>query len=84
MVGVVGLFVCMAPSSPCLWRCAVRDHALPWWRYFVLLGLAFGWSQLCLLVWKSRAGPLAGDGGGPGNACAKAAAEAGSWGRRFR
>ena len=28
--------------------------ALPWWQYFVLLGLAFAWSQLCLLVWKTH------------------------------
>ncbi len=43
----------------------------------MLLGLAFGWSQLCLLVWKSRLlDRWLGTAEDPGNVCAKAAAEA--------
>ena len=50
-----------------LGRTLFEITALPWWQYFVLLGLAFVWSQLCLLVWKSApARPLAGHGRGPG------------------
>jgi cation-transporting ATPase E len=79
MVGVVGfLFVCMAVvlAVP-LARILFEITALPWWQYFVLLGLAFGWSQLCLLVWKSHLlDRWLGTAEDPGNVCAKAAAEA--------
>ena len=79
MVGVVGfLFACMAvvlavPLAHTLFEIT----PLPWWQYFVLLGLAFGWSQLCLLVWKSHLlDRWLGTAEDPGNVCAKAAAEA--------
>jgi cation-transporting ATPase E len=79
MVGVVGfLFVCMiAVLAVPLGRTLFELTALPVWHYFVLLGLAFGWSQLCLLVWKSRIldGWL-GTAEDPGNVCAQAAAQA--------
>ena len=79
MVGVVGfLFACMAvvlavPLAHTLFEIT----PLPWWQYFVLLGLAFAWSQLCLLVWKSHLlDRWLGTAEDPGNVCAKAAAEA--------
>ncbi len=79
MVGVVGfLFACMAvvlavPLAHTLFEIT----PLPWWQYFVLLGLAFGWSQLCLLVWKSHLlDRWLGTAEDPGNVCAKAAAKA--------
>ncbi len=47
------------------------------WQYVVLLALAFVWSQLCLLVWKSRVlDRWLGTAEDPGNLCAKAAARA--------
>jgi magnesium-transporting ATPase (P-type) len=79
MVGVVGfLFACMAvvlavPLAHTLFEIT----PLPWWQYFVLLGFAFAWSQLCLLVWKSRLlDRWLGTAEDPGNVCAKAAADA--------
>jgi len=79
MVGVVGfLFVCMAVvlAVP-LGRLLFELTALPVWEYFVLLLLAFVWSQLCLLVWKSRVlDRWLGTAEDPGNLCAKAAARA--------
>jgi cation-transporting ATPase E len=79
MVGVVGfLFACMAvvlavPLAQILFEIT----PLPWWQYFVLLGFAFGWSQLCLLVWKSHLlDRWLGTAEDPGNVCAKAAADA--------
>jgi cation-transporting ATPase E len=79
MVGVVGfLFVCMAVvlAVP-LGRTLFELTALPVWEYAVLLLLAFAWSQLCLLVWKSRVlDRWLGTAEDPGNLCAKAAAEA--------
>jgi hypothetical protein len=79
MVAVVGfLFVCMAVvlAVP-LGRTLFELTALPVWEYVVLLALAFVWSQLCLLVWKSRVlDRWLGTAEDPGNLCAKAAAEA--------
>ena len=79
MVGVVGfLFACMAVvlAVP-LGRTLFEITALPWWQYFVLLGLAFVWSQLCLVVWKTHLlDRWLGTAEDPGNACAKAAAKA--------
>ena len=77
MVGVVGfLFVCMLVVLVVpLGRTLFEITALPWWQYFVLLGLAFAWSQLCLLVWKTHLlDRWLGTAEDPGNACAKAAA----------
>ena len=56
MVAVVGfLFACMlVVLAVPLGRTLFEITALPWWQYFVLLGLAFAWSQLCLLVWKTH------------------------------
>ena len=79
MVGVVGfLFACMvAVLAVPLGRTLFEITALPWWQYFVLLGLAFAWSQLCLLVWKSHLlDRWLGSAEDPGNVCAKAAAKA--------
>jgi uncharacterized membrane protein len=79
MIAVVGfLFLCMVVvlAVP-LGRLLFELTALPVWQYFVLLGLAFLWSQICLLVWKS--GILdrwLGTAEDPGNECAKAAARA--------
>lgn len=58
MVAVVGfLFLCMlAVLVIPLAHTLFEISPLPWWHYLVLLGLAFVWSQLCLLVWKL--GPL--------------------------
>jgi cation-transporting ATPase E len=79
MLGVVGfLFAVMAVvlAVP-LGRTLFEITALPWWQYFVLLGLAFGWSQLCLLVWKTHLlDRWLGSAEDPGNVCAKAAAKA--------
>ena len=79
MLGVVGfLFACMAVvlAVP-LGRTLFEITALPWWQYFVLLGLSFGWSQLCLLVWKTHLlDRWLGSAEDPGNVCAKAAAKA--------
>jgi len=76
MVAVVGfLFVCMAVvlAVP-LGRLLFELTALPVWQYVVLLALAFLWSQLCLLVWKSRVlDRWLGTAEDPGNLCAKAA-----------
>jgi cation-transporting ATPase E len=79
MVGVVAfLFVCMiVVLSVPLARTLFEITALPWWQYFVLLALAFGWSQLCLLVWKTHLlDRWLGTAEDPGNVCAKAAAAA--------
>ena len=79
MVGVVGfLFVCMLVVLVVpLGRTLFEITALPWWQYFVLLGLAFAWSQLCLLVWKTHLlDRWLGTAEDPGNVCAKAAAAA--------
>ena len=79
MVGVVGfLFACMlVVLAVPLGRTLFEITALPWWQYFVLLGLAFAWSQLCLLVWKTHLlDRWLGTAEDPGNVCAKAAAEA--------
>ncbi len=79
IVAVVAfLFVCMAVvlAVP-LARTLFEITALPWWHYLLLLGLALGWSRLCLLVWRS--GVLdrwLGTAEDPGNECAKAAARA--------
>ena len=85
MVGVVGfLFACMVVvlAVP-LARTLFEITALPWWQYFVLLGLAFGWSQLCLLVWKTPpARPLAGHGGGPGQRVRQGGGRGGAEARR--
>ena len=79
MLGVVGfLFASMAfiLAVP-LMRTLFEITALPWWQYLVLLGLAFVWSQLCLLVWKTHLlDRWLGTAEDPGNLCAKAAAEA--------
>jgi cation-transporting ATPase E len=79
ILAVVGfLFVCMAVvlAVP-LGRTLFELTELPVWQYLVLLLLAFAWSQLCLLVWKSRAlDRWLGTAEDPGNLCAKAAAEA--------
>jgi cation-transporting ATPase E len=79
MVAVVGfLFACMAVvlAVP-LGRTLFELAKLPWWQYFALLGLAFAWSQLCLLVWKTRLlDRWLGSAEDPGNVCAKAAAAA--------
>ena len=79
MVGTVGfLFACMAVvlAVP-LGRTLFELATLPWWQYFVLLGLAFVWSQLCLLVWKTHLlDRWLGSAEDPGNVCAKAAATA--------
>ena len=79
MVGTVGfLFACMAVvlAVP-LGRTLFELATLPWWQYFVLLGLAFVWSQLCLLVWKTHLlDRWLGSAEDPGNVCAKAAAKA--------
>jgi len=79
MLAVVGfLFACMAVvlSVP-LARTLFEITALPWWQYLVLLGLAFAWSQLCLLVWKTHLlDRWLGTAEDPGNVCAKAAARA--------
>ncbi len=76
LLGVVAfLFVCMAVvlAVP-LGRTLFEITALPWWQYFVLLGLAFAWSQLCLLVWKTHLlDRWLGTAEDPGNACARAA-----------
>ena len=59
-----------------LGRTLFEITALPWWHYLVLLGLAFVWSQLCLLVWKTRLlDRWLGSAEDPGNVCAKAAAK---------
>ncbi len=79
MVGVVGfLFACMlAVLAVPLGRTLFEITALPWWQYLVLLGLAFMWSQLCLLVWKTHLlDRWLGSAEDPGNVCAKAAAKA--------
>ena len=76
MVGVVGfLFLCMlVVLAVPLGRTLFEITALPWWQYFVLLGLAFVWSQLCLLIWKSHLlDRWLGSAEDPGNVCAKAA-----------
>jgi len=79
LVGTVGfLFACMAfiLAVP-LMHTLFELTALPWWQYFALLGLAFAWSQLCLLVWKSHLlDRWLGSAEDPGNVCAKAAAKA--------
>ena len=79
MVGVVGfLFACMLVVLVVpLGRTLFEITALPWWQYFVLLAGAFGWSQLCLLVWKTHLlDRWLGTAEDPGNVCAKAAAAA--------
>ena len=79
MLAVVGfLFLCMAAvlAVP-LGRTLFELTALPVWQYLTLTGLAFAWSQLCLLVWKT--GVLdrwLGTAQDPGNECARAAARA--------
>jgi cation-transporting ATPase E len=79
IVAVVGfLFLCMVVvlAVP-LGRLLFELTALPVWQYLALLGLAFLWSQLCLLVWKSRIlDRWLGTAEDPGNECAKAAARA--------
>ncbi len=79
IVAVVGfLFVCMAAvlAVP-LGRTLFELTELPVWQYGVLLLLAFLWSQLCLLVWKSRVlDRWLGTAEDPGNLCAKAAKRA--------
>ena len=79
MLGVVGfLFASMAfiLTVP-LMRTLFELTTLPWWQYVVLLGLAFAWSQLCLLVWKTHLlDRWLGSAEDPGNVCAKAAAKA--------
>ncbi len=79
IIAVVGfLFLCMAAvlAVP-LGRTLFELTQLPVWQYFVLLVIAFVWSQLCLLVWKSRVlDRWLGTAEDPGNMCAKAAAEA--------
>ncbi len=79
LVGTVGfLFACMAfiLAVP-LMRTLFELTALPWWQYIALLGLAFAWSQLCLLVWKTHLlDRWLGSAEDPGNVCAKAAAKA--------
>jgi cation-transporting ATPase E len=79
IVAVVGfLFVCLAVvlAVP-LGRTLFEMTALPWWQYLVLLALAFAWSQLCLLVWKTHLlDRWLGTAEDPGNVCAKAAAQA--------
>ena len=79
IVAVVGfLFLCMAAvlAVP-LGRTLFELTELPVWQYLVLLGLAFAWSQLCLLVWKTHLlDRWLGTAEDPGNLCAKAAAEA--------
>jgi cation-transporting ATPase E len=79
MVAVVGfLFACMlAVLAIPLGRTLFEITQLPAWQYVVLLALAFGWSQLCLLVWKSHVlDRWLGTAEDPGNMCAKAAAKA--------
>jgi len=79
MVGVVAfLFLCMiVVLSVPLARTLFEITALPWWQYVVLLAIAFGWSQLCLLVWKTHLlDRWLGTAEDPGNVCAKAAASA--------
>jgi cation-transporting ATPase E len=79
MVGVVAfLFLCMlVVLSVPLARTLFEITALPWWQYLVLLAIAFGWSQLCLLVWKTHLlDRWLGTAEDPGNVCAKAAATA--------
>ena len=79
MVAVVGfLFACMlVVLAVPLGRTLFEITALPWWQYLVLLGLAFVWSQLCLLVWKTHLlDRWLGSAEDPGNVCAKAAAKA--------
>ena len=77
MVGVVAfLFASMVVilSVPLI-RILFEITALPVWQYFVLLGLAFVWSQLCLLIWKWRLlDRWLGTAEDPGNLCAKALA----------
>ncbi len=77
IVGVViFLFACMAVvlAVP-LGRTLFELQTLPAWQYFVLLGLAFAWSQLCRLVWWSRIlDRWLGTAEDPGNLCAKALA----------
>jgi cation-transporting ATPase E len=79
MVAVVAfLFASMAVvlAVP-LARTLFELTTLPWWQYFVLLALAFAWSQLCLLVWKTRLlDRWLGTARDPGNVCAQAAAKA--------
>jgi cation-transporting P-type ATPase E len=74
MLGVVGfLFVFMAVvlAVP-LFRTLFELATLPVWQYFALLGIAFGWSQLCLLVWKTRLlDRWLGTAEDPGNLCAE-------------
>ena len=75
---VVFLFACMAfiLAVP-LMRTLFELTTLPWWQYLVLLALAFAWSQLCLLVWKTHLlDRWLGSAEDPGNVCAKAAAQA--------
>ena len=77
IVGVViFLFVCMiAVLAVPLGRTLFELHALPVWQYFVLLGLAFGWSQLCRLAWCTHTlDRWLGTAEDPGNLCAKALA----------
>ena len=76
MVGVVAfLFLCMiVVLSVPLARTLFEITALPWWQYLVLLALALGWSQLCLLVWKTHLlDRWLGTAEDPGNVCARAA-----------
>ena len=74
MVGVVGfLFLSMIVilSMPLL-HTLFEITPLPVWQYFVLLGLAFVWSQLCLLIWKWRLlDRWLGTAEDPGNLCAR-------------
>ena len=77
MVGVVGfLFASMVVVLAFPWlRVLFELTTLPVWQYFVLLGLAFAWSQLCLLVWKTHVlDRWLGTAEDPGNLCAKALA----------
>ena len=74
MVGVVGfLFVFLgAVLAVPLFRTLFEITALPVWQYFLLCGLAFAWSQLCLLVWKARLlDRWLGTAEDPGNVCAR-------------
>jgi cation-transporting ATPase E len=79
LVGTVGfLFACMAfiLAVP-LMHTLFELTALPWWQYLALLALAFAWSQLCLLVWKTHLlDRWLGSAEDPGNVCANAAAKA--------
>ena len=77
MVGVVGflfVFLGVVLAVP-VFRTLFEITALPVWQYFLLCGLAFAWSQLCLLVWKTRLlDRWLGTAEDPGNVCAKGAA----------